>query len=120
MARATEAEVKAIIDTELTEEQVSPYLRTAAVYLDDVLANEGYGEAMLTEIETWYAAHLVAIRDPRVKSESEGDKSTSYHGSSGMGLEHTPYGQQVLRLEHKGILATIDKGQGDAEVRALV
>lgn len=119
MARASESDVKALIDTELTHDEVTPFLRTANTFLNEVLAGEGYGEPLLTEIETWLAAHYVAVRDPRVKSETEGDAKTDYHGGSALGLDHTPYGQQVKRLEYKGILSTLDKGLGDAEVKAV-
>jgi len=117
--RASEGEVKAVIQTELTEEEVVPFLTTANVMVTDILNDEGYGDALLKQIEIYLAAHFVAIRDPQVKSETIGEVATSYHGQSGMGLNFTPYGQQVLLLDHHGVFARIQETKRQAEIKAL-
>lgn len=119
MLRATEAEVKEIIDTTLTDEQITPFLNSANVLIADVLSDEGYGAATLKEIERWLAAHFVAIRDPRVAKEKIGDVDAAYHGKSGLGLNHTPYGQQVMILDHHGKLAEISAAKGPAELKVI-
>lgn len=119
MSRATEAEVKEIIDTTLTDEQVKPFLTAANLLVTDVLSKEGYGDAILKEIERWLAAHFVAIRDPQMAKEKIGDVNATYHGKSGLGLNHTPYGQQVMILDHHGKLAEISSSKGPAEVKVI-
>ena len=119
MARATEAEVKEIIDTELTDEQVTPFLRAANLLVTEVLSDEGYGTSLLAEIERWLAAHFVAIRDPRISKEKIGDADATYQGKTGLGLNHTSYGQQVMILDVHGKLAEIAESKGPAEVKAI-
>lgn len=121
MSRTTEDAVKKILDTALTASEIDWAVNDAHVFLEDVLANEGYSDERREVIERWYAAHLVATgRDPRVKSMRTGEGNVTFHGESGMGLSSTPYGQQVLRFESNGVLAAMDKGEGDAEIRTLV
>ena len=108
MARVTNAEVKEIIDTELTEAQVAPFVEIANLIVTDRLTGE-HSTALLKEIERWLAAHFAAIRDPRAKSEKTADASATYYGNAGLGLNHTPYGQQVLAMDTTGILASLGK-----------
>lgn len=120
MARVSEGEVKRIIDTALTYDQVTPFLRAANNLVTSTLADEGYGAEDLRQIEAWLAAHFVAVRDPRVKQEKIGDANVHYDGETGSGLASTRYGQQVLLLEYKGILAQMDKQSGGRRFRAMI
>lgn len=115
--RATEAMVKEIIDTDLTAEQVTPFLIAANTMVTDLLTGESYTTLTLKEIERWLAAHFVAVRDPQITKEKIGDAQADYEGKTGMGLQSTRYGQQVMILEHHGILAT--SGKRPAEVKTL-
>lgn len=117
--RATEAEVKEIIDTDLTTEQVAPFLITANVMVTSVLSDEGYGDSLMKEIEQWLAAHFVAIRDPRIAKEKIDDADATYQGKFGEGLRHTSYGQQVLILDFHGRLAEIASSKGPIEVKVI-
>jgi len=119
MARVTSSEVLAIIDTTLTSDDIDPFITAANLVVTDMTADAGYGASLLKEIERWLAAHLAAIRDPRVKSESIEESSQAFHGLSGMGLEHTPYGQQVLVLDYKGFFAEAQNAKTRADVRAI-
>lgn len=119
MPRVTEAEVKQIIKTELTLEEVTPFLAAASHLVTEILTDEGYGNDILKDIEMWLAAHFVAIRDPQISKERIGDVDATYHGKSGLGLNHTPYGQQVMLLDHHGKLAEIQDSKGPAEVKAI-
>jgi len=120
MARVTEAEVKQIIDTALTDDQVKPFIRVANVLITNVLANEGYPASLLKEIELWLAAHYVAIRDPQVSKEKIGDVDAVYQGKTALGLEFTAHGQQVMTLDHHGKLAEISRSKGPAEVKTII
>lgn len=117
--RVTEAEVKDIIDTDLTEEQIRPFIEAASQLITDTLSGEEYGTITLKEIERWLSAHFIAIRDPRVAQEKIGDAAVTYQGKTGLGLDHTSYGQQVLLLEHHGVLAALQQRKRPAEVRVI-
>ena len=117
--RATEAMVKEIIDTDLTNEQITPFLIAANTMVADLLLNENYSVTTLQEIERWLAAHFVAVRDPQVTSEKIGDAQAVYEGKTGKGLESTRYGQQVMTLEHHGLLAQLASGKRPAEVKTI-
>ena len=118
-ARATEAMVKQIIDTDLTDEQVTPFLAVANKMVTDLLSGESYSTEMLLEIERWLAAHFVSVRDPQVTQEKIGDVQATYEGKTGMGLKSTRYGQQAIEIEHHGILAQVASGKRPAEVKAI-
>lgn len=120
MARTTEAEVKKIIDTALTDDQVKPFLISANILITDILLDEGYSIDLLKEIEKWLAAHFVAIRDPQVMKEKIGEVDAAYQGKTGLGLNYTSYGQQVMLLEYHGKLAEIAQGKGPAEVKVII
>lgn len=118
-ARASEAMVKEIIDTDLTAEQITPFLRTANTMVTDLLSSEGYSSSTLKNIECWLAAHFVAMRDPQVTKEKIGDVNAEYEGKTAMGLNSTRYGQQAMVLEHHGVLAQVASGKRPAEVKAI-
>lgn len=121
MARTTEEAVKDVIDTSLTNEEITPFLQAANRLVTDKLTGLGYSSEMLQEIETWLTAHFVAIRDPQILKEKIGENDVTYTGKSGFGLDATTYGQQVQLLDHKGVLASLSKQKGqDAEIKALL
>ncbi|NLN25339.1 MAG: hypothetical protein GX163_06770 [Bacteroidetes bacterium] len=100
--RVTDAEVKEIIDTEIT---TTAFITVANLMVNRYLVDKISDNDLLKEIERWLAAHLVAVRDPRQKSVSIGSASTTFHGNSGLGLDFTPYGQQVKLLDYTGELS---------------
>ena len=103
MADPVDADVKAILDTSLT---TTTFITAAVLVVDHHLGDAGLAVALLFEIKRWYAAHLVAIRDPLVTEMKVGDTTAAYQrGKAGMGLESTQYGQQVLALDPTGRLA---------------
>jgi len=108
MARVTALEVKDILDTDLSDSVVEAFISDASNLIDELFEDEtGVSDELLASIEKWVAAHFVAIRDQRPKSEKVGDASITYHGTSGKGLEFTPYGQQALLLDTTGRLKSI-------------
>ena len=118
--RATEAEVKEIIDTDRSTEQVTPFLKVANLLITDVLSDQEYSADLLKEIERWLAAHFVAIRDPRTTKEKIGEAENTYQGKFGEGLSGTSYGQQVMLLDYKGVLAELASIKGGAEVKVII
>lgn len=117
--RATNEEVKEIISTDLTAEQIAPFLRAANKMVDALLIEQGYSAGLLMEIECWLAAHFVAIRDPQITKEKIGDAEATYQGKFGEGLRGTSYGQQVLILDHKGTFAELADSKGPVELKVI-
>jgi hypothetical protein len=119
--RNTDVDIRAIISTDLTDEQITPFIITANALVDEILLSEGFGDTLLKQIECWLAAHFVAIRDPRAERQKVGDVDVKYYGKSGLGLDATPYGQQVKVLDYSGKMSSLGgDGRGAAEVRALL
>lgn len=114
--RCTAAEVKEIIDTDLTEEQVSPFITAANLTITDILGTSGLSSDQLKEIERWLSAHFVAVRDPRISAEKTADASATYQGKTAMGLDSTFYGQQAKMLDTTGVLANIGKKKASMNV----
>lgn len=108
--RTVGEDVKAILDTSLTAEQVESYIQAASLIVDEQLVGESLSDALLTEIEKWLAAHLVAsTRDMRVQKESADGISLTYQGKTGLGLDATFYGQTTKRLDPTGKLGALDQ-----------
>lgn len=103
MPRTTDAAVKEILATALN---TMPFIMTASVLVDAYLGTSGLSEPHLSEIERWWAAHLVTIREPQVAKKDLGDTSVTFvRGQLKTGLEATLYGQTVLQLDTTGTLA---------------
>lgn len=117
--RVAEIEVKEIIDTTLTDEDISPFISAANALVNATLLGESYSGALLKVIELWLSAHFVAIRDPQIAKEKLGEAEATYEGKTGTGLMHTRYGQQAILLDVNGVLAAIATSKGPAEVKAI-
>lgn len=121
MARVTSAEVLEIMaETELTETQISPYITSASVLVDNVLGAASLPDAVKKEVERWLAAHMVASTKERVsKKEGAGGAYVEYAGDLGAGLSSTPYGQMAVSLDSSGLLAAYTGGKKIASLRAI-
>ena len=117
--RVTAEEVKEIITTVKTEDQVENYITPANLLVTRVMSGSGFSSAELAEIEKWLSAHFVAMDDAstRIREETAGDAENKYEGKTGMRLNFTRWGQQVLLLDTTGGFA--DLGKGPAEVKTL-
>lgn len=105
--RTTIEDVKDIIDTELDDSRIERHMTTANVLVDSNLAGR-LSEEELTEIETWLAAHYIALTSERVaKKEGAGGASIEYAGEFGAGLSATQYGQVAIALDASGTLASL-------------
>jgi len=113
-ARVTEDEVKEILNTSLT---LTAFITAANLIVTDKLGPEGLSDDQLKEIERWLAAHFAAIRERQPQQEGIGDAQATYYGGSDLGLDFTPYGQQVKILDPTGILANI--GKRKTEITAI-
>jgi len=67
---------------------------------------------LLTEMEAWLAAHMVASSLERTTvSEKLGQAEVKYAGQYGKMLESTPYGQMVLTLDYTGRMRKMGKSR---------
>ena len=118
--RVTATEVKAILDgCTLSDTVVEGFITTANTLINKIFSGDTEcGETLLTEIEKWYSAHLIASTLHRMSSsERVGDASVSYTGVWGKNLEATPYGQVVNQLDITGKMA--NAGKMAASVKAI-
>lgn len=110
MARTTAAEVKQILDTDLSDAIVDAYIVGANAMVTDALSSSGLSDTLLEEIERWLSAHMIAsTRERMAEKEGAGGASITYTGKYGEQLASTPYGQQVLILDTTGTMASLGK-----------
>jgi hypothetical protein len=115
-ARTTATEVKKIIDTSLSDSIVEAYIGDANVMVNEVLGTDTTD--LLTSIEKWLTAHLIAMTQERVSIKEEaGTAKITYPDVFGQGLKATPYGQMVLTLDTSGSFAAL--GGKSATIEAI-
>lgn len=118
--RVTEADVRAIIDTVLTDPEILPYINSANVWVNTVAEPIPLAEEVLFEIERWMSAHMIAMTQERMaKEEGAGGAYIKYVGEWGKGLDQTPYGQMVIGLDPTGTIADLVKRKGQASIYAV-
>lgn len=106
MARVTADEVKAIIQTNVTDTQMQEYIFSAEVLLSSAFANRGLADDIYKEVTRWVTAHLIASsRDRQAREEGAGGAYVKYTGLSYTGLRGTTYGQHAITLDPTGVLA---------------
>lgn len=107
--RTTADKVKEISDTSLGDTAIEAYIAVAS----EIVTNNvtcGLTEAVLTEIERWLTAHLIAsTKERQAHKEKLGLAEITYNGVFGAGLKSTSYGQTVLMLDTCGALANMGK-----------
>ena len=111
--RVDPEDVKTIIDTNLTDDQI-----TACIYTANRLTNARLLDApvdiakdVLFEIEKYLAAHFITLREPQAASEDigSGDYRVTYQGKTGSGLSSSMYGQTAQALDPSGRLAQVSQ-----------
>lgn len=103
MARVSEAEVLAIINTTISD--ITPFITAANLFVTNWLGSTSLDDDTLKEIERYMAAHIMHVQDPRAKKISIEDvTSVEYQGQWGMGLNMTSYGQTCILLDSTGTL----------------
>lgn len=110
MARTTVGNVKEIIATSATDDQVKEMIKTANLMVNQHLLNQNLTANLLADIEKWLTAHLLAMTIDRQPSRIEigGDTSEQYP-KLGEGLKMTTYGQMVCSLDPTNRLATLGR-----------
>ena len=106
-SRITVDDLVEILETELTEAQLSAFVNSAHYLIQANLLSSGLSSDVLTEIHKYLAAHFASLRDQRIESERVADVSMKYQGKTDMGLNATLYGQTALMLDTSGSLANL-------------
>jgi hypothetical protein len=109
--RTTYAEVINIMDTlsaTTTTAIVTAYITSAHVMVNEVMGTTEVTD-ILTEIEKWLSAHLIAISRERqgIKEEAGTAKITYSDIFKKGGLASTTYGQMVLAMDTSGAFAAL-------------
>ncbi len=121
-ARVTGEGVKAIIDTSKSDADVLAHMiDTANLYVDTHLLSAGLPDPILTKIELYLAAHLVALTEEKggVTRSKMGDADESYANVYKDGFRSTRYGQMALTLDSSGTLASLGMTNAKAEFRVI-
>ena len=106
---ATYSEVQDIMqDTTIDSTYITNVLTTVDRILSKVY--EYYtgviGNNLLTEIQKYYAAHIIASTTSRMGAEEQvGEARIKYIGKWDVGFNATPYGQILLALDTSGLIA---------------
>jgi hypothetical protein len=113
MARTTSAAVLQIMDEcTLDTAVIDGLITSASAFITKVFEDDTeMTSTILTEIERWLTAHMIACT-PAYRTASKerlGDAEVSYTGQWGKMLESTPYGQMVKTLDFTGKLAKMGK-----------
>ena len=106
-SRITVDDLVEILETELTEAQLSAFVNSAHYLIQANLLSSGLSSDVPTEIHKYLAAHFASLRDQRIESERVADVSMKYQGKTDMGLNATLYGQTALMLDTSGSLANL-------------
>jgi hypothetical protein len=112
MARTTDSEVKKIISLNSITDTTS-FITTANLLVTQNLGNSGLSDDMLTEIEKYLTAHLLALHpdERQLIDQKLGDATDKLGGDFGKGLDFTQFGQTVKMLDTTGTFATTSEGQ---------
>lgn len=118
--RTTSEEVKEVIATSLADAVVlSNFIATANVYVDAHLSAAGLSEAILTKIEMYLAAHLIAFGPEELGgliSDKAGDATSKFANVYSAGLGSTRYGQTAMMLDTSGTLQRLSSTKPRAEL----
>lgn len=122
MANRVDAdEVKVIINTSLTDTEVTAHIYIANDWVSGVLGSSDLGSTRLRNIELYLSAHFVGLRDQdagMLEAQWVGSEAKiEYGGNFTEGLKLTRYGQQVLALDTTGSFANL--GQKQASFRVV-
>jgi len=121
MARTTAAEIRKILEVDSSITDLDPFINAANAMVTEHCPDI---EALpAATVETWLAAHLICIRDPRPASEAvtgAAGVSVSHQYKLDLGLACTTYGQMAMSLDPTGGLARWNKRVVNGKAGATV
>jgi len=112
--RVTDTQVKAIIDTSMTD--ISLFIETANMIVNEELSDKGMTEARLTKIELYLAAHFITVKERQVLAEKVGESSHSFASTYDIGLSSSLYGQTAIILDTSRNLVNTSLMQATMEI----
>lgn len=123
MARVTEEEVEAILPPGLAGNDLTTFIDTAHLLVNEELASAGLSADRLKQIELYMAAHfaIVTLERGGLTRQKIGESEDFYQAwtNAELGLQATRYGQQASMLDSSGKLAALAKGTLRAEFRVI-
>lgn len=106
MARTDKDTVESIMETGIDPLEIVAIIEFANRMVTTIVGGTTLTEEILTDIETWLTAHLIAMgKERQAKSERINDIWITYQGKFGESLKGTTYGQMVLMLDSTGNFA---------------
>lgn len=113
MARVptTSEQVKLVINTTL--EDVSFFITTAQLIVDEQLVGKGMSDKRLSQIEIYLAAHFVSAFEREPQMEKIGDSEVRYDGfmvQEKMDLQQTRFGKNAIMLDTSKTLLYLGAG----------
>lgn len=120
MARTSIDEVKVVIATSLTDEEITSFINIANRIVTSLVgSNVNLSDDIKEDIECFLTAHLISIsREPQNSfSRSRVGNSEIYVSSQfGKGLEATAFGQTVKLLDTTGTFTQLGKVKASLKV----
>jgi len=103
MARTDASSVNAIMQSALNDSEIEAVIEHANRIVTRKLGGEGLTSELLTDIETWLTAHLIATgKERQPQQEKIGDIWLVYNKNPDGFLKSTDFGQMVLFLDTSG------------------
>lgn len=100
MARTNISDVLDVIETSLSQEQVSAFIDDANLWVTDFLGGEGLSSGRLEKIEKYLACHYITLRDPRLRQAALDDVRETYQRDT----QVTEYLRQAVAEDPTGIV----------------
>lgn len=111
--RTTVDAVMAIMDIRVDETKVPSFITTSNLIINKIepsYEGEQDAEALLEQIEKYYAAHLLTVSLYQKEIQIKGlDTDTRYSDVYDEGLDASPYGQILKTLDYKNVLEGLSK-----------
>ena len=95
-----------------TSKDVTTFIETAQLILEESLSGQGMSDARLTQIGQYLAAHYASItltRGQITQEEIDDAREERPDDFFSEGLNSTLYGQQAIQLDTSGQLASMSK-----------
>ena len=118
--KSTPAQVKDIMGIDLDDAKVAPYIKTANIFLTKAFQSVTVADDLWEEIETWLAAHYIALVRARISVKEEaGTAKIEYPNVFGANLSATPYGQTAMMMDTTGTLQELSQERKRAKLNVV-
>ena len=109
MSRAAPSDVKIVVDTDLSDSDVQAFLDDASLIVDEFASALDGDGARSKAVEKYFAAELLASRDPRAESASAGGTRVDYQRKDGEGFFQSDHGEKADRLSGDLLRETLEQ-----------